>query len=635
MIISLNSDKQLILSDEKSQLIFKHCSQLKYWGFITDSDNNSLWVHHHSDNLIDICVKIERYFQKQSIQFELSNEITELLSSYYQIRQHFFEAKLLANSFKEGNYDLKQFNEFCNFLSNNLKRDLRDHQIKACYHHYLLKNSANFSVPGSGKTSVVLSVYEKFRFENEINLIYVVGPTSCFSPWQDEFELTLGRKPNCKILSGGNSTSRTNEYYDFYSDDYELILTSFQTFYRDVSHIANFFNHKSVNAFLVVDEAHYMKQIGGVWSEAILKAGNYAKYRIILTGTPCPRKFTDLFNLFDFLWPLNNPISDLDKTKVEISEAKGDLDTATSIIRKAVDPLFYRVRKKELGLIVPKYHKPIQVQMNKYEKLIYEAISQRLIELMHFDELKSIELLLKLKKGRIIRLRQLISYAKLLATAIEDYTEDLVGDDKILHEVIINYDNYEKPAKLEALDDLVKKINKTDKKILIWTNFIGTIKLLETYFNSTGQHCRSIYGETPIYENQYNEDWTRNKIVQEFLNIDSDLEILIANPAACAESISLHKTCFHAVYYDLSYNCAQYLQSLDRIHRVGGSEKNLANYYFLQYIDTIDSDISCNLSKKAEKMYSIIENDYAIYSMDMFEEDGSETEAYDRLFGDK
>ena len=108
--------------------------------------------------------------------------------------------------------------------------------------------------------------------------------------------------------------------------------------------------------------------------------------------------------------------------------------------------------------------------------------------------------------------------------------------------------------------------------------------------------------------------------------------MLIANPAACAESISLHKTCFHAIYYDLSYNCAQYLQSLDRIHRVGGSEKNQANYYFLQYENTIDQDIKNNLDKKAQKMYEIIDQDFDIYSLDMFGEE-DDLHAYDRLFG--
>ena len=109
---------------------------------------------------------------------------------------------------------------------------------------------------------------------------------------------------------------------------------------------------------------------------------------------------------------------------------------------------------------------------------------------------------------------------------------------------------------------------------------------------------------------------------------------MIANPAACGESISLHKTCNHAIYYDLSYNCAQYLQSLDRIHRVGGSEFMEANYHFLQYKNTIDVDIKKNIDKKTQKMNEIIEENYAIYSLDMFEQD-EDTEAYQRLFVNK
>ena len=109
--------------------------------------------------------------------------------------------------------------------------------------------------------------------------------------------------------------------------------------------------------------------------------------------------------------------------------------------------------------------------------------------------------------------------------------------------------------------------------------------------------------------------------------------VLIANPAACAESISLHKSCHNAIYYDLSYNCAQYLQSLDRIHRVGGSEKITANYYFLQYKDTIDSDIKNNLESKAQKMRDFIEEDYSVYSLDLFEEGDEDSEAYKRIFG--
>jgi len=124
---------------------------------------------------------------------------------------------------------------------------------------------------------------------------------------------------------------------------------------------------------------------------------------------------------------------------------------------------------------------------------------------------------------------------------------------------------------------------------------------------------------------------TREEIIQQFLRPDSGVDVLVANPAACAESISLHKSCSYAIYYDLSYNSAQYLQSLDRIHRVGGSENKTANYIFLHYENSIDTDILSNVRTKAENMSQVIDLDYAIYSLDMFDED-EEQGAYARIF---
>ena len=161
---------------------------------------------------------------------------------------------------------------------------------------------------------------------------------------------------------------------------------------------------------------------------------------------------------------------------------------------------------------------------------------------------------------------------------------------------------------------------------------MGTLKLIMKYLTEVGFYCKLIYGDTPIEQTSIRDEETREKIRDEFVDDKSGLDILVANPAACAESISLHKTCYHAIYYDLSYNCAQYIQSLDRIHRVGGSEKIQANYHFLQYENTIDQDIKANLEQKAEKMYDIIEEDCSIYSLNMFEED-DEIEAYERIFG--
>jgi SNF2 family DNA or RNA helicase len=135
-----------------------------------------------------------------------------------------------------------------------------------------------------------------------------------------------------------------------------------------------------------------------------------------------------------------------------------------------------------------------------------------------------------------------------------------------------------------------------------------------------------------VERSDLDEELTREDIIAEFVDQQSDVRVLIANPAACAESISLHKACTHAIYYDLSYNCAQYVQSLDRIHRVGGSETRPSHYYFLQCADTIDREILANVRRKADNMSRVIDQDYPVYALDMFEED-DELEAYERLFG--
>ena len=59
-----------------------------------------------------------------------------------------------------------------------------------------------------------------------------------------------------------------------------------------------------------------------------------------------------------------------------------------------------------------------------------------------------------------------------------------------------------------------------------------------------------------------------------------------------------------------------------------------SHYYFLQYEDSIDSDILANVQRKAANMAAIIDQDYAIYSLDMFEDD-DDLKAYERLFRDE
>jgi SNF2 family DNA or RNA helicase len=631
MIIDF-TENIILLTD--ASLKSQQVSQLKFWNFKSVGENVLEFKGHDADKLLS---KIIAYFQKEKVNFKPTANCETKINSIAEQTEEFQSTKMLGQNFKNGTFNKKQFKEFEEFFKNHLPtRELKSHQIKAAFHLYLIHNGANFSVPGSGKTSVVLSVYEKLKAEGKVNVLFVVGPPACFGPWKNEFVETLGRKPKQKVLAGGDKGSRKSEYFANSDNKLELYLTTFQTLINDQKEINTFFSQKGINTFLVIDEAHYIKQVNGNWANAVLNIAKHAKFRCILTGTPIPKSFSDIYNLFDFLWPQNETIESSLRIKLQTLEKKNRIDEAKEILETKVGPLFYRVRKDDLGLMPAKFHEPIVLAMNKYEKIIYNAIERKIRNYAMDDYLLNIDFIDKLKRGRMIRLRQSVSYLHLLNKAIENYDENILEDEKDLRYIVRDYDKLELPAKFEYLSTKVQDLHKQKQKVVIWTNFVGTIEKLEKYFNKKlGFYCRSIYGQTPIEQSSVPDEMTREEIRDEFVNPKSGLDILIANPAACAESISLHKTCHNAIYYDLTYICAQYLQSLDRIHRVGGSETTEANYYFLQYENSIDQDILANLRRKAERMSRIIDQDYRIYSLDMFDDEDEEINAYNRLFGKK
>lgn len=625
-------EKGCIVINVNDDTIKKYqASQLRFFGY---EYSESLYYKDSADIESDV-LKVVDYLHQENIEVELTPFVQSILLDATLRKSEQQKLFQLAGKIKDGEIDIDSFNRFNDFL-NMLPRKLKSHQVKASYHLYSLGNGANFSVPGSGKTSVVLSVYEKLRLEGKCNLIFVVGPPSCFQPWQHEFKETLGRTPDVVILSGENKRIRKSEYYGSRYSTSELYLTTFQTLMNDCYDIIKFLGQKGVQAFFVVDEAHYIKRIDGSWATTLLRIAEYTEIRCVLTGTPIPKSYTDLFNPFDFLWPKTSPLSEEDKIQIQLWEKEKNNKAVKSLLDEKIGPLFYRVRKKDLGLRPAIFHDPIIIKMNSYEHRIYELIRSNIFELSQKDFLENEEVLYNLWKGRMIRLRQSVSYPKLLFKAIENYKEDLLFGDSELVRIIQNYDSLEIPGKLDFLTKKVMGFNQKGQKVLIWSNFIGTLELIKAHFSRLNLRSELIYGKTPVKKrtsNEIREELTREEIRNIFVNPNSGLDILIANPAACAESISLHKTCFHAIYYDLSYNCAQYLQSLDRIHRVGGSEVNTANYYFLQYEASVDQDIKTNLELKAQKMYEIVEQDYEIYNLDMFEETAEDDiAAYKRLF---
>ena len=235
--MTIDFTENIILLKEAS-LKTSQVSQLMFWGFNSAGENSFEFSGEEAEKLL---TKLISYLQKEKIKFKQTINCEAKINSLTERIEEFQSIKKIGQDFKNGSFNKRQFKEFKQFIETHLPtRRLKSHQLKAAFHLYLIRNGANFSVPGSGKTSVVLSVYEKLKEEEKVNVLFVVGPPACFGPWKNEFVETLGRKPKQKILAGGDRGSRKSEYYATSGNKLELYLTTFQTLINDQKEINTF-----------------------------------------------------------------------------------------------------------------------------------------------------------------------------------------------------------------------------------------------------------------------------------------------------------------------------------------------------------------------------------------------------------
>jgi hypothetical protein len=108
---------------------------------------------------------------------------------------------------------------------------------------------------------------------------------------------------------------------------------------------------------------------------------------------------------------------------------------------------------------------------------------------------------------------------------------------------------------------------------------------------------------------------------------------IIGNPAAAGEGISLHMVCHDAIYVDRSYVATHYLQSIDRIHRLGlkpGTETNVHIYQTKAPIGvgSIDFSVSRRLASKIRALQQLLDDD-DLHQLALDEENADDPVDYD------
>jgi SNF2 family DNA or RNA helicase len=437
-----------------------------------------------------------------------------------------------------------------------------------------LRHGANFSVPGAGKTRAGLAVYEALANLGEVDRLLVVCPKAAFESWQIE---------NVKCF--GSDALRLAIYEGSADPVAEVLLINYERLADAIGPLTRWLRVRP--ALMVLDEAHRMKRgARGAYGSACLALGPYAHRRLILTGTPAPNGAADLESLLGFVWPGHG------RQTVANAVAGGDLRHASEVLR----PLFTRTTKNELAL--PPVDRHVRrVELPPLHREIYAALcGQFSSRLGHAsDDLDAL--------GRVVVYLLMAAISPTLLTVGTTRYEPLryrvppldVPADATLTELLHDLPNYELSPKYAAAVQLVEANARAGRKTLVWSTFIRSLTTLG----------RLLAPFEPAIVHGGSAD--RQEQLARFRG-DADCYVLLSNPATLGEGISLHEVCHDAVYVDRDFAAGRYMQSLDRIHRLGLSSGTVTSITVLVADATIDDVVEQRLAAKLRFMGAILDD---------------------------
>lgn len=490
---------------------------------------------------------------------------------------------------------LNDFEKFNNIVSSELSRPLYLIQSWVSFYQATMKRVANFSVPGAGKTSMIFGTYAFLSSKqiDKIDRIVVVGPKNSFISWKEEFKEVFKNKRNLKVLDIHDSDFSPEMFYKNVNH-YNLILINYESLMKYKEELLKMVN---IRTMLVFDEVHKIKNIDSERAKFSIELAQKTNYKYVLTGTPIPNSYQDIWNFLHILYSFEfDKYFDLNLAALNNPDLKTVLD-----INSKLNPFFWRVTKKELG--VPKENSDTIINVTA------NHIEQKLIDIL-WKKFKHSPFKL------YIRLIQLASNPHLLKDKItyDMYGDYGIGEEYSNIEIIDNQlsfeeneikliDTIEKSSKYIECIELAEKLISESRIIIIWCIFVDTIKKIENDLIRKGYKVAVIYGGI--------DNGEREKIILDFQK--GKYNVLVTNPHTLAESVSLHKVAHDALYLEYSFNLTHMLQSRDRIHRLGLEENQETNYYYfmlegqLEKRSTIDRKIYDRLNDKKIVMYNTIE----------------------------
>jgi SNF2 family DNA or RNA helicase len=325
---------------------------------------------------------------------------------------------------------------------------------------------------------------------------------------------------------------------------------------------------------VVLDEAQNIKT--ATTRQARAARAIRAQARIALTGTPIENRLSEIWSIFDFVSPgLLGPLDRFEQKFARPIE-NGDYKAAQRL-RATIHPFILRRTKMEVAKDLPEKIETDQVcdltgdQRTVYQEVLREVRAQVMGTVEREGLAKS---QLQILAG-LTRLRQAACDPRLLGLP-KDFSDDDSG-------------------KLVALRELMANAVEGGHKVLVFSQFVSMLKIIERALKDDGVTYEYLDGSTK----------DRQERVERFQGDPTVSAFLISLKAG---GTGLNLTAADTViHFDPWWNPAVEQQATDRAHRIGQSK--VVSVYRLVAAGTIEEKILLLKQKKRELVASVLSED--------------------------
>ena len=468
-----------------------------------------------------------------------------------------------------------------------LRAKLYPHQRVAIA--WLLENEQAFlgDDMGLGKTLTILALFHSLTQADELDFMLVVCPNSLVKNWQREAEQWT---PSTKLLALPSTKQKRISFLrklEQYGVDWvQGVVINFETLrLPDVFPVLARICAER-RTLLCVDESQRSKNPQSKTFAALQQIASNCNRRVLLSGTPTPKDVTDIWAQMRILddglrlgtnyYKWLEQVAELGNKWSEYAIKKFRKEAVEESIARVHEVLLRR-RKDDVLSLPEKIFTVRDIELKGEQKKRYDEVRKALLLRVSTTDGKT--------------------YVREIETILEEFLRavQVATNPRLIDETWQG-----EPAKFLELDEIVREVvEEQNGKLVIWTNYRRNVEELVVRYEKQGS--AAFTGNTSVSD--------RAELIELFQKPGCNkLNILVAIPAAGGVGITL-TAAQTAVYLDKTWNAEHWLQSVDRLHRIG--QTGTVNILSL-HASLVDDIIYKNLRRKQADQAHLLGDDCLI-----------------------